>query len=187
MADPVASPAFGAILKWLGDHLSFRYFSMLFFMCIAFVFGINPALEYLRMPVVAPADRRLAVVGAVLASGLMLSAASARIWTSISSTWKAHLQQKAVRDHLRNLPVDQKRILLPYAQKGKSSSLFDEYNGAVCDLVRRGILYRSSNVAHRGLGVFPYTLTDYALRCIQQSEFQEILLAKETGNPTIGV
>ena len=39
-------------LKWVDDHFSFRYFSMFFVLCTVFLFGINPFLAYLGLPLV---------------------------------------------------------------------------------------------------------------------------------------
>lgn len=178
MIETWITKALGAALKWLGDHLSFRYFSMLFLMCIAFLFGINPALEYLGLPDIAPAYRVGAVSGALLFAVGMVFSVLDKTCMSIISIWKRHQQDKAIRDHLHNLPADQTRILLRYVQDRKSSLWFDAYDGAVCDLVKRGILYRSSDVPHRILDVFPYTVTSEALPYIRRTEFQKILLSQ---------
>ena len=171
---------FEAILRWVGEHLVFRHFCMLFLMCLAFIFERNPVVRYLGTQSIPLAYDDVIVGCLAITTGGMIFTVLEKIWISISSAWKTRMQQKAIQDHLRNPPKDQKQILLRYAQERKGSLLFDEYNGAVCDLVRRGILYRSSDVAHQGLGVFPYTLTDSALRFIQQPEFQKALRAEET-------
>jgi len=163
------------LIRWIGDHLSLRYFSMLFLMCVAFLFGINPALRNLGLSPVASIYHVWAACGAVITGAGMLFSFLEKICMRISSVRKAHKQEIGIRDHLRNLPTDQMQILSRYAQTGKSSLSFDEYQGAVCDLERRGILYRSSNVPHRGLGTFPYTITPVALRYMQQPEIKTIL------------
>ena len=166
--------------RWADSHFSFRYFFTLFVLCLVFLLGINPLLAGLGLPAISSAYRALAAAGCLIfGAGTIVFALEAGIKKG-QELWKKRATDKAIRDHLHALPADQIAVLLRYVQSDKSSQMFDPYIGAVCDLERRGILYRSSNVAHRTLGILPYTITPAALPYLRSKKFQEILSSQKT-------
>lgn len=176
----VVKEAVKAVLEWIFDHLSFRYFSMFFVLSLIFLLGINPLLQYFGLPVIPPVYR-------VITACIALLAFAGTCFTSIEMGWKrfalwqtGYRHRREIEEHLHNLPVDQMKVLLRFVESRKSSLPFDLYEGAVRDLEKRGILYQSSEVAHRMLDVYPFTITPEAMRFLRRSEFQKFLLSQRT-------
>jgi len=175
MAMPNAKDVIESVLKWVDDHFSLRYFSMLFVLCIAFLFGINPILTYLGLPPVPQVYRVVAAVGVLLfgvGSIFFSLEAGLKKWRE---WWKRHRKMMEIRDYLYNLPIDQGRIIQEYCRTKKSSLSFQPSDGAVHDLANRGILYRPTRVGHLSEG-WAFSLTKQALVYFQKPEFQKKLL-----------
>ncbi len=180
MAIPGAKELIEGAFKWIDSHFSFRYFAMFFILSVAFLFGINPLLARLGLPSI-PSGYRVAAAAASLIFGAGVIFFTFEGAIKKIGKWRSQsLADEEIRNHLHALPADQARVLLQYVQSGKSSQMFDPFIGAVCDLERRGILYQSSNVAHRKLGVLPYTIAPQAMKYLRQKEFQKILLDQRT-------
>ena len=76
-----------------------------------------------------------------------------------------------------SLTLIQLEILLKYAKTDKSSLNFELSNGAVCDLVNRGILYQPSKIGHYIEG-FPFSIHPNAQAFLTRGKYQKILLAR---------
>lgn len=175
MVIPSVKDILESVFKWIGDHLSFRYFCIPFVLCAVSLFGINRFLAYLDLPPMPPGYRVAAAAGFLLfGSGSLFFAVESGLkkW---KEWWKRHKRLVEMRDYLGNLPVDQKKILSEFAHTKKSCLAFQPSNGAVYDLANRGILYRPTNIGDISEG-WAFSLTKQALVYFNKPEIQRMLL-----------
>jgi superinfection exclusion protein B len=97
---------------------------------------------------------------------------------------KRHRSAEVLTKHFENLASDHISILLEYVQTGKNSIHFSPTNGAVQDLVYKGILYRPFQQM-RSDGMMAYNVTAQASEFLRHDRFQEVLAKnKNQPNPT---
>jgi hypothetical protein len=179
MAVPGVKEAVETALKRVDAHFRFQYFAMLFLLSIVFLFGINPVLSLLGLPAIPVGYR---VVAACLS---LLTFAGCGYFglehggIVVRKRWQRSQSEKRIRLHFEHLPFDQSEVLRRYIESGKSSISFQSDNGAVRDLERRGILYRSSNEGTMFEG-FPYTITPIAEPFLRREEFQKLTLKRKS-------
>lgn len=165
-------------LKWIDEHFSFRYFCMFFLLSLAFLFGINPILGSLGLPPIGPTYRVIAAVIALLGgAGTILFSLEAG-GKRATKWWNHHQMNTAMEHHLHELPMDQLQILRGYAETGHGSITWSPSVGAVCELERRGILYKASDVGGLYTG-FAYNITPEASKYLKRPEFQKLLTPKK--------
>jgi hypothetical protein len=75
------------------------------------------------------------------------------------------------------MPTDQLAILFKYIETDKSALNFQPSNGAVRDLVNRGILYQSSEIGSLNIG-FPYCIHPNAQALLMRGKLYIILLSR---------
>jgi hypothetical protein len=75
---------------------------------------------------------------------------------------------------IENLGTDQVSVLIKYAESSRTSIHFSPSDGAVLDLVKRGVLYRPEQ-RMRPDGWLAYCLTPEAVEFVRGRKFQELL------------
>jgi|SRR5208283_168473 len=104
-------------------------------------------------------------------------------WKLLSAAFGRRKAKRNLERSFESLGRDQIAILAQYVESGKNSIHFSPANGAVRDLVYRGILYVPEQQMN-GLGQFAYNVTPQAVGFLQYRKFQDMLdqrTARETG------
>jgi len=179
MVFPGAKEAIEAVLKWIDSHFSFRYFVMFFILSIAFLFGVNPLLAALGLPPIPVGYRVVAASLSIITGAGALFFSFERGCVEAKKFWQIRQTKEQIRRHFEHLPFDQVEVLRQYTGSGKSTVKFQPDNGAVRDLVRRGVLYPSSNQGTLFDG-FPYTITPIAEDFLRREEFQKLTLKRKS-------
>jgi Super-infection exclusion protein B len=97
-----------------------------------------------------------------------------RAWKLLSAVFERHKATKGLERSFESLGTDQIAILVQYVESGKNSIHFSPANGAVQDLVSRGILYTPQQWMNAS-GQFAYSLTSPASGFLDYGKFQEML------------
>ena len=82
------------------------------------------------------------------------------IYVLLSSLISKLLKQYKIKKLLKNLTKDEKQVLKVYISCKKRAALFPKTTGPSEGLVKKGILYRTSNEAYKTI-LFNYNIVDY--------------------------
>ena len=121
--------AVAVFLDWVDKHLTFRYFSMAFLICLAVAFGVNPILRWVGLPLLPSVYR----VGAVLFGAISLAGSAHMgweyIWIRIRRRW-----------HLYRLSASERKTLSCYISADNPVQFFDPNEFVSTTLLDLGII-----------------------------------------------
>lgn len=109
--------------------------------------------------------------------GMVILTAIEKIGKMISRRWNSYCFKRQMKEHLYSLPKDQLQILFKFGETRRSSLILLPTDGAVCDLVNRGILYQSAQLGR--LNGVAFSVTPSALPYLRGRKFQELLLKQK--------
>jgi len=126
--------AVAVFLDWVDKHLTFRYFSMAFLVCLAVAFGVNPILSRMGLPLLPPMCR----VGAVLLGAISLAGSAhsgwEHIWIRIRRRW-----------HLYRLSTSERVTLSCFISADSPVQFFNPNDFVSTTLLDLGILRLADN------------------------------------------
>lgn len=175
---------YNEVTKWLLEHLSPLYLSMLVFVCSVFLFFPPFYLKYFALDTWAIRFRPYFAVGFLASSFLLLGHAGKYFNDTFIFRWR---HKRNLLKYLETeLSADEVMLLSRYAESGKKTQYLDPTNGVANNLVRALVLYVPSAEYIRTQGA-PYTLTRAAAPLVlDRDRFQKIILAENKVNKRAG-
>jgi len=176
ITDKLLEKIYNEVAKWVLDHLSPLYLSMLTFVCALFLFLPIVYLRYFGLDVWAVHGRPFFAVGFLASSFLLVGHSVRHLNNTTVFRWK--YRRKLLKYLETELSADEVTLLLGYSESGNKTRYIDPANGAANNLVRAGILYVPSAEYNRLKGA-SYTLTrEAAVMVLDRNRFQKLILAE---------
>jgi len=127
--------AVAVFLDWVDKHLTFRYFSMAFLICLAVAVGVNPILRLMGLPLLPSVYR----VGAGLFGAISLVGCAHTRWEYI---WIRIRRRR----HLYRLSASERETLSCYITADSPVQFFNPNAFVSTTLLELGILRLADNV-----------------------------------------
>ena len=160
--------------KWVGEHLTPRYSAMVVLFASFMLWAPDQALRYLNLFEFAQKNRWIWSICFLVSISVLIVGVFASFGPPAKQSWDNWRQRRRIWRYLLEMPLDQLNILMKYGQEDKSTMLYDPANGAVSDLMRRGILYVPSVT---GYAVWGFSIHPNAQRYLGRN-FQKVLDAR---------
>lgn len=167
-------PGWEKILDWLGKF-SPRYAVVLWVGSGFLLWSPARWLEPFALASFAETYRAYIALVFVASTLWVLTFPVQQLWLVGSKHLYVHRKRKQLEHYFLHLGTDQVLILLKYVESGKNSIHFYPTEGAVQDLVYKGILYRPAQQLTIN-GQIAYNITQEAARFLEPETFQELLL-----------
>lgn len=175
--EPMAFNLLQFVSKWVADHLSPHYSSILALFLGFLLWSPESWLKYFHLFEFSQNYRWAISLTLILSVSVLVVTLVEKASKNVHSWFRRILHQRLIQKYILTMPTDQLEILLKYAKTDKSSLNFELSNGAVCDLVNRGILYQPSKIGHYIEG-FPFSIHPNAQAFLTRGKYQKILLAR---------
>lgn len=164
--------------RWVLQHLSPRYLSLLALLAAALLFAPSRYLAAFGLDAISLKYRPGIAIVFFCAAFLWLTHAGEYFGRPFFERWRDRRQIKACLD---TLGMDEILVLQQFVTAGKNSMKFSPQNGSVERLVHGGILYRSTSIGNAF--EWAYSITPLALPYLERERFQKQILKLSKKRP----
>ena len=167
-------PLIDAVLSWIGKFTP-RYAVVLGILTALLLFAPAHFLAFFGL--VSFTNSYRGYIALVFGFCLFLIATYLveHVWKLCDEMLSEPRHQRKMEQALQNLGLDQVRVLLQYVESRKNSVHFSRANGAVWDLVKKGILYPPDEQIDEH-GLLAFNLTPLAQKLLRDKKFQDLLV-----------